>query len=196
MPKCPNGHRNPADQQLCEVCDALIVPTEKRSLSRRTWWAIIAASVVAAVVLATVLGVVVTHRAGPEISSAPTNAESTAMQQWWSSAHEHFDDLQSAVNDTREALKRQDEAMLQSSCQDMRDAGTVDLRAHLPTPNADLTAEIEAAINDAHEAAHMCLAAASGSLNNFAGEFAANLDQAEKHLESALGIVNTKLLTA
>ena len=196
MPKCPNGHRNPRDQQLCEVCDALIVPTEKRALSGRAWWAIIAASVVAAVVLAAVLGVVVTHRGGPETSSAPANAENTAMQQWWSAARGHFDELQGAVADTREALERQDEAMLRSSCQDMHDAGAVDLRAHLPTPNADLTAEIDAAINDVHEAAHMCLAAASGSMNNYAGEFAANLDQAEKHLESALGIVNKKLLTA
>lgn len=196
MPKCPNGHRNPRGQQLCETCDALIVPAEKRSLSGRAWWAIIAASIVAAVALTAVLGVVVTHREGPETSSAPTNAESTAMQEWWSAARGHFDDFQGALDDTREGLKRQDEAMVQSSCQDMHDAGAVDLRAHMPTPNADLTAEIDAAINDAHEAAHMCLAAASGSLNNYVGEFAANLDQAEKHLTAALNIVNKSLLEA
>lgn len=196
MPKCPNGHRNPRGQQLCETCDALIVPAEKRSLSGRAWWAIIAASIVAAVALTAVLGVVVTHRERPETSSAPTNAESTAMQQWWSAARGNFNDFQGALDDTREGLKRQDEAMVQSSCQDMHDAGAVDLRAHLPTPNADLTAEIDAAINDAHEAAHMCLAAASGSLNNYVGEFAANLDQAEKHLTAALNIVNESLLEA
>jgi hypothetical protein len=118
------------------------------------------------------------------------------MQQWWSAAHTHFDELQRAVGDTQEGLKRQDEAVLRISCQEMHDAGTVDLRAHLPAPNPDLTAELDAAINDAHEAAHMCLAAINGSLNNYAGEFAANLDQAERHLAAALAIVNKSLLKA
>jgi hypothetical protein len=196
MPTCPNGHHNSRNRQLCEVCDALIVPTEKTQLSKRAWWAIIGASVVAAIILAAVLGVVVTQRSERETASAPTTTEITAMQQWWSTAREHFDDFQGAVDDTREGLKRQDEAVLQKSCQDMHDAGAVDLRAHLPSPDPDLTAEIDAAINDAHEAAHMCLAAISGSLNNYAGEFVANLDQADKHLESALGIINNRLLEA
>jgi hypothetical protein len=196
MPTCPNGHHNPRNQQLCQECDALIVPAQKRSLSERKWWVVISASVAAAVILATVLGVVVTQRAEPETSSATTTAESTAMQQWWSAAHEHFDELQGAVDNTREALERRDEPVLQKSCQGMHDAGAVDLRAHLPAPNPDLTAELDAAINDAHEAAHMCLAAVSGSLNNYAGEFVTNLDQAEKHLKAALGIVNKSLLKA
>jgi hypothetical protein len=196
MPTCPNGHRNPRNQQLCEECDALIMPASpKRSLSDRAWWVIISASV-AAVVLAAVLGVVVTHRAEPETFSAPTTAETTAMQQWWSAAHEHFDELQGAVDDSRAALERQDEAVLQKSCQDMHDAGAVDLRAHLPAPDPDLNAELDAAINDAHDAAHMCLAALNGSLNNYAGEFVSNLDQAAMHLKAALGIVNKSLLTA
>ena len=42
----------------------------------------------------------------------------------------------------------------------------------------------------------MCLAAISGSLNNYFGEFAANLDQAEMHLKAALSLVNKSLLTA
>jgi hypothetical protein len=195
MPTCPNGHHNPRNQQLCSVCDALIVPAERRPLSARKWWVIIALSGVAAVMLAAVLGVVITHRTEPENASAPTTAESTAMRQWWSAAHTHFDELQRAVGDTQAGLKRQDGAVLQKSCQVMHDAGVV-LRAHLPAPNPDLTAELDAAINDAHEAAHMCLAAINGSQNNYAGEFAANLDQAEKHLAAALAIVNKSLLKA
>ena len=197
MPTCPNGHRNPKGQQLCEECDALIIPeSPKRSLSERARWVNISASITAAVVLAVVLGVVVTHRAEPETSSAPTTANSAAMQQWWSTANEHFDELQRAVADSREALQRQDEPVLAKSCQQIHDAGAVKLRAHLPSPDPDLTAELDAAINDAHDAAHMCLAAVNGSLNNYFGEFAANLDQVEKHLKAALNIVNKSLLTA
>lgn len=196
MSTCPNGHHNPKNQQLCEICDALIVPSQKRSLSGRAWWAIIATSIVAVAILATVFAGVITHRAKPETSSTPTTSEDAAMQQWWSEAREHFDDLQSAVKDTRKGLADQDEAVLRKSCQDMHDAGAVDLRAHLPAPDPDLTAEIDAAINDAHEASHMCLAAISGSLNNYAGEFDADLEQADKHLEAALAIVNKNRLTA
>jgi hypothetical protein len=197
MPTCPNGHRNPRNQQLCKECDALIISASPtRSLSDRAWRVTISASVIAAVVLATVLGVIVTDRGASETGSAPTAPERSSIQQWWSATHEHFAALQGAVNDSRKALGHNDETALEKSCQDMHDAGAVGLRAHLPAPTADLTAEIDAAINDAHEAAHMCLAAASGSLNNYAGEFAANLDQAERHLEAALDIVNENLLTA
>lgn len=118
------------------------------------------------------------------------------MQQWWSGAREHFTELQGAVKDSRAALKRQDEPALERSCQQMHDAGVVDLRAHLPSPDPDLTAELDAAITDAHDAAHMCFAAMSGSLNNYFGEFGSDLDQAEMYLSAALDIVNKHLLTA
>ncbi|MGX9791142.1 hypothetical protein [Mycobacterium sp. MMS18-G62] len=195
MPKCPNGHSNPKDQQLCQECDALIISSPKR-LSNHTLWIILSTSVVAAVLLAAILGVVVMRRSGTQPPSTPTAGANAMMQQWWSSAHEHFDELQSAVSDSQQALKRQDDATLQKSCQVLHDAGTVKLRAHLPAPDPDLTAELDAAINDAHDAAHMCLSAISGSQNNYAGEFVSNLDQAEMHLKAALDIVNKGLLTA
>ena len=178
------------------MCDALMVPVEKRPLSGRTWWTIIATTVAAAVILATILGVVVTRRPQAETSSAPTTTATAALQRWWSGAREHFEALRGAVDDTRESLKRQDESTLQNACQALHDAGVVDLRAHMPTPDPDLTAEIEAAINDAHDAAHMCLSAANGSLNNYSGEFAADLDQIDLHLKAALDIVNGSRLTA
>ena len=93
-------------------------------------------------------------------------------------------------------LELRDQAALEKSCQEMHDAGAVRLRAHLPAPDPDLTAELDAAINDAHDAAHMCLAALADSQNNYAGEFVSNLDQADKHLKAALDIVNKSLLTA
>jgi hypothetical protein len=165
-------------------------------LSGRALRIILSTSVVAAVILAGVLAVIITKGSEHETSSAPTNADVVAMQKWWSAAHEHFDELRGAVNDSESALERNDEAALQPACQKMHDAGVVKLRAHFPSPDPDLTAELDAAINDAHEAAHMCLAAVSGSQNNYAGEFVSNLDQAEKHLKAALDIVNERLIEA
>jgi hypothetical protein len=196
MPTCPNGHHNPKNQQLCTICDAMIVPTQERSVSGRAWRAVIVTSIIAAVALAAVLVAIVTHRTGPETSSTPTTTADAAMTQWWSTAQEHFDALQNAVDDTRKGLANQDEAVLRKSCQDMHDTGAVDLRAHLPAPDPDVTAEIDAAINDAHDASHMCLAAISGSLNNYAGEFDADLEQADKHLQAALAMINRGRFTA
>ena len=195
MPKCPNGHRNSRDQQLCEVCDALIVPADKRSLSGRGL-RILVSTVVAGVLVAGVLALLIMNRSAPETARAPTSVDPVTIQQWWSAAHEHFDELQGAVGDTQTALERQDDSAFEPACQKMHDAGVVGLRAHLPAPDPDLTAELDAAISDAHEAAHMCLSAVSGSQNNYVGEFASNLDQTEKHLTTALDIVNKRLLTA
>ncbi len=72
----------------------------------------------------------------------------------------------------------------------MHDAAGVDLQAHLPTPDPDLTSELAAATADAHAAAHMCLSAAPGSLNNYHGEFAADVDQADQHLTAAQELIN------
>ena len=195
MPKCPNGHRNPRDQQLCEVCDALIVPADKRSLASRGL-RILVPTIVGAVLVAGVLAVIITAGSEPETTRPPTSVGAAAIQQWWSAAHEHFDELQRAVGDTQTALERFDDSAFEPACRKMHDAGVVGLRAHLPAPDPDLTAELDAAISDAHEAAHMCMSAVSGSQNNYTGEFASNLDQTEKHLTAALDIVNKSLFTA
>lgn len=52
-----------------------------------------------------------------------------------------------------------------------------------------MTSELQAAAEDAHEAAHMCLAAAAGTVNSYVGEFAADLDQAQKHLTAAEDLI-------
>jgi hypothetical protein len=174
----------------------LIIPADKRSWSGRGLRIIASTGVVAAVLLAGVLAVIITNRSEPETARPPTSVDAAAMQQWWSAAHEHFDELQGAVSDTQAALEHHDDSAFEPSCQKMHDAGVVGLRAHLPAPDPDLTAELDAAINDAHEAAHMCLSAISQSQNNYAGEFVSNLDQAEKHLKAALDIVNTRLFEA
>jgi hypothetical protein len=126
-------------------------------------------------------------------SPAPTTDGTTAIQQWWSGAHKHFTELQSALDDSQRALERLDGPALEAACQRMEDAAGVDLPAHLPTPDPDLTSELAAATADAHAAAHMCLSAAAGSVNNYHGEFAADVDQADKHLTAAQELINKAL---
>ena len=42
----------------------------------------------------------------------------------------------------------------------------------------------------------MCLSAAAGSLNNYHGEFAADVDQADQHLTAAQELINKALTHA
>jgi hypothetical protein len=101
--------------------------------------------------------------------------------------------LQNALDDAQRALDRLDPTGFEAACQTMHDAGEVKLQAHLPTPNPDLTSELRAAIDDAHSAAHLCLSVAAGSMNNYDGEFIANVDQADRHMKAAQDLINETL---
>ncbi|STZ42023.1 acetyl-CoA synthetase [Mycolicibacterium gilvum] len=72
-------------------------------------------------------------------------------------------------------------------------ADVVGYVAHLPAPDADLTAELEAVAADAHDAAHMCLAVLEQSLNSYDAEFTTRVDQADRHLKEAVAVVNRQL---
>lgn len=90
----------------------------------------------------------------------------------------------------------QDAETLQKACQQLHDAAGVHVPARLPTPDPQLTSELQAAAQDAHEASHMCLAAAAGSMNSYRGEFAADIAQADKHLAAAQEIVDQSVTTS
>ncbi len=194
MPKCPNGHRNPKNQQLCGQCDALIVPpAAQRSTSGNAGRYVLPVSVATSVLLAAALGLSVADRA---VREAPATDLHATTQHWWLAAHTPVDELRNVLLDTRSALQRQDAATLGTDCHKMHDAAVVRLRAQLPAPDPQLTAELDAAINDAHDAAHMCLAAIDGSQNNYGGEFRSALDQADRNLTAALVSVNNSLSAA
>ena len=142
---------------------------------------------------AVTLAVTRSERSG---SPAPTTDGTAAIQEWWSGAHKHFTELQNALDNSQRALERLDSPGLEAACQRIEDAAGVDLQAHLPTPDPDLTSELAAATADAHAAAHMCLSLAAGSVNNYHGEFAADVDQADKHLTAAQELINKALTHA
>jgi hypothetical protein len=160
----------------------------------RTKWAIVGAGILAVLVISTSAAALVVSRGGEQTgSSAPTSTGTAAIQEWWSGAHESFTELQNALDDAQRALDRLDPTGFEAACQTMHDAGEVKLQAHLPTPNPDLTSELRAAIDDAHSAAHLCLSVAAGSMNNYDGEFIANVDQADRHMQAAQDLINETL---
>jgi roadblock/LC7 domain-containing protein len=84
---------------------------------------------------------------------------------------------------------------LAAACQHVHDAAEVRLQSHLPSPNAELTAELHAAIEDFHSAAHMCLAVAAGSPVNYDGEFLSSMTEANRHMSAAQDMINNLLVS-
>jgi hypothetical protein len=192
MVSCPNGHANPPHWEFCGECGTPIDEVAEELESRawyRTKWAIVGAGVLAVLVVSAVAVAVTVNPGGEQ----PNSTGTVAIQEWWSEAHEPFTELRNALDDAQRALARLDPTGFEAACRTMHDAGEVELQAHLPTPNPDLTSELRAAIEDSHSAAHLCLSAAAGSIENYDGEFIANVDQAERHMKAAQDLINGTL---
>lgn len=193
MAECPQGHPNLPGFEFCGECGA---PIEDEPLDAQAWyrakWALVGAAMLAVIVLVGVaVTLAITRAHGPVGSPAPMSEDAAAVQDWWSGAREYVEGLQDALADTQRAVQQMDDSTLEPTCRRMHDLAAVDLRAHLPSPDRDVTSELQAAVEDAHEAAHMCLAAAAGTVNSYIGEFASNLDQAQKHLTAAEDLIGT-----
>lgn len=128
-------------------------------------------------------------------SSAPTTSSTTALQRWWSSARDDFTDLKDASDEAQLAIDVIRPGALSAACQHVHDAAEVRLQSHLPSPNTELTAELNAAIEDFHAAAHMCLAVVAGSSSNYDSEFLSSMTQANRHMSAAQDIINRMLVS-
>ena len=159
----------------------------------RTRWAIVGVGVLAVLVIVGAARHPCRYQDRADRFSGADNRSTAAVQEWWSGAQEHFTELQNALEDSQRAVDRFDGPALEAACPRMHDAAAVDLPAHLPTPDPDLTSELTAATADAHTASHMCLSAVAGSENNYHGEFAADVEQADKHLTKAQELINKAL---
>ena len=193
MLNCPEGHPNLPGFEFCGECGA---PLEEEPADAEAWyrakWAIVGAGILAVIVLAGVaVALAVTRAHGPTDSSPPASERAAAIEEWWSGAKDHVEALQDVLDDSQRAVERLDDKGLETACQEMHDLAAVDVRAHLPSPDPDVTSELQAAIEDAHEAAHMCLAAAAGTVNKYGAEFIADVDQAGKHVTAVKDLVAT-----
>jgi hypothetical protein len=198
MVTCPEGHLNPPHWEFCGECGAPIdEAAEERDAQGwfRVKWAVAGAAVLAVLVIAAAaVTLAVTRDNDQSSSAAPTPVGAVAIREWWSAAHEPFTELQESLDDAQHALELLDGPAVEEACQQMHDSADVELQAHLPTPDADLTSELRAATADAHTAAHMCLAVGAGSMNDYSGEFMTNVREAEKHLVAAQELVNRALI--
>lgn len=199
MVECPQGHPNPAGWQLCGECGSPIEATP--DLSRDVWyrakWAIVGASVLAVIALsAVIIAVMLRGGDGQAGSPAEASADKATILEWWSQARAPVTDLQRSLDNAQRALATVDRTAMDEACRQMHDAAAVDLRAHLPAPTPELTSELEAADEDAHAAAHMCLSVLARSTNSYDGEFPVDVEQAAEHLLAAQELVRRALAGA
>ena len=137
MANCPDGHPNPAHYEFCGECGALI-DTAAEELEAGKWyrtkWAIVGAGVLAVLVIAgAAVTLAVTGTATGPVRRHPT-PRCRAIQEWWTDAHEHFTELQNALDDSQRALDRLDGPGLEAACQQMHDAAGVGSAGPLANP--------------------------------------------------------------
>ncbi len=168
-------------------------PEPPRTGSKRLTKWLVGIAVAVVVFAGAVAGITVMNHTRQTASPTPKTPKDTALQQWWVGAEQDFTDLQHASDEVAQASSHFKPGALAAACQDVHDAAEVKMQSHLPSPNPELTAELHAAVEDFHSAAHLCLAVAAGSLANYDGEFMASMAQANKHMRSAQDIINKML---
>jgi hypothetical protein len=144
---------------------------------------------------ATVVATTDTPHTAPSAPTTSATPDISALQQWWSAARDDFIDVKDASQQVQQALDVIRPGALGAACQRVHDAAEVRLKSRLPSPNSDLTAELAAAIEDFHAAAHMCLAVVAGSPVDYDGEFLSSMAQGNRHMTAAQNIIDKALVT-
>lgn len=116
-----------------------------------------------------------------------------SFAQWWTGAYPDVAALQAVLDETQRALRHAEPGALASACQVMHDVAGVRLPAHLPAPDQEVGAQLLAAAEDAHSAAHMCLSVFEQTLNNYDAEFVSDVEQAGRQVKAAMSTTNEYL---
>jgi hypothetical protein len=130
----------------------------------------------------------------PASTSAPptpsTTSRADAIRDWEALAGDHFKQSAAALQKVSEASAAEDEAGLRSGCQQLHDANSIGLQDDLPTPNRELTSQLQQMIDDMNIATHACLRFALARNPADADTYQEYLSRAVEHLQSAKVILN------
>ena len=167
-------------------------PTTIEPRRRAKWFA---GSVVLALLVACLTAILVMTSGTKDADSLRSPAASTSvLQRWWAGAQDDFTDLSNASDEVDQVFQQSRFGLLVAACHHVHDAAEVRLQSDLPSPNPHLTAELHAATEDFHSAAHFCLAKIAGAKVNYDGEFFSAMAEANRHMQAAQSLIN-KLLT-
>ena len=122
-----------------------------------------------------------------------TTSLAAAIRQWEATAAEHFTASGQALAQVSESSAAGDEAALQSGCHKLHDANTVGLQRDLPTPDPQLTGELQRMIDDVNTATHACVRFVLARQEVDAATYRDYLARAVEHLHTAKGILDADM---
>lgn len=121
--------------------------------------------------------------------STPTS-RTDAIREWEALARDHFKQSAAALEQVSTASSAEDEAGLWQGCRQLHDTNSLGLQADLPTPDRNLTNELQRMIDDMNTATHACLRFALARNPVDADTYQDYLGRAVEHLQRAKVMLN------
>ena len=124
----------------------------------------------------------------PATTTPAATSEADAVRVWYASAGTYIHAVSVANQEINDAANTNDMGRLTGGCQHLQDAVN-GLQNTLPTPNAELTTEIQGAITDFGNAAQGCLSAVPNHDEGAISQAAESITSGGKHLDAATVIL-------
>ena len=125
---------------------------------------------------------------------ATASAIYPGVPEWYSQAKEHFDNTRNFMYAVIDAINANDIGALRSACSSVHDELTINLQAHLPTPDPALTSAVQSEIDDVHTAMHICVSLGPNSTTADLEQADSFMQQASDHMRTVNAILDNDLL--
>lgn len=119
------------------------------------------------------------------IGVRPRAGAATPVEEWWSMAITQFQAMGPPLGALGRATQAHDLPGARAACQQLHDANAA-LQGSMPTPEPDLTAEVQAMIDDIDAGSRTCM---SGTETSDINKTVSYLQQAAAHYNAAKGIL-------
>lgn len=124
---------------------------------------------------------------------ATSGAVYPGVPEWYSAAKVHFDNTRNYMQSMINAIDANDIGAVWVACASAHDELTVNLQAHLPTPDPALTTALQSEIDDVHAAMHICMSLGPNSTSADLEQADSLMRQADEHMRTADAILATDL---
>jgi hypothetical protein len=124
---------------------------------------------------------------------ATASAVYPGVPEWYSQAKVHFDNTRNYMQAVIDAINAKDVGALRLACSSAHDEQTINLQAHLPTPDPVLTSALQSEIEDVNTAMHTCMSLGPNSTSADLEQADSFMQQASDQLRTADAILATDL---
>lgn len=131
--------------------------------------------------------------ATPTATGRPEPSLAAAVRDWEARTGDLFKRSALALQRVSRGTDADDEAAVWSGCRQLHDINAVELQHLLPTPDPDLTAELQRMIDDMNIATHACLRFVIARQPGDTRTYQEYLEQAVDHLQRAKVILDADL---